>query len=209
MPEAVIVAASRTPIGRAYKGSLIDERPDDLAALVIGDVLAKAPDIDPSMIEDVYLGCGSPAGEHGENIGRIAALLAGLVDVPGMTVNRYCSSSVLTTALAANAIRAGEGDAYIAGGVECISRYERGAADTGEHPNLRFASAMARTAQRVEHPGVRWSPGTDLPDPYLMMGLTASIVMTAPVRTRPSMVLPHCVRPFCPMAASPPATLAR
>src|SRR5665213_3856124 len=118
MPEAVIVATGRTPIGRAVKGSLKDWRPDDLAALVIKEVLTKVPQLDPQTVEDVILGCGQPGGEAGYNVGRVAALLAGLPNVPGVTVNRYCSSSLQTIRMAAHAIRSGEGDVFVAAGVE-------------------------------------------------------------------------------------------
>src|ERR1700733_14976326 len=123
MSEAVIVAPGRPPIGRANKGSLVDCRPDDLAALVIREVLAKVPALDPNSIEDVLMGSGQPAGEAGYNVAIVAALLAGLPDVPGVTVNRYCSSSLQTIRMAAHAIRAGEGDAFVAAGVETVSRY--------------------------------------------------------------------------------------
>jgi acetyl-CoA C-acetyltransferase len=91
MPEAVIVAATRSPIGRANKGSLVDVRPDDLTAEIVKAVLAKVPQLDPQSVEDVLLGCGQPAGESGFNVARIAAILAGMPDVPGTTFNRYCS----------------------------------------------------------------------------------------------------------------------
>src|ERR1700733_12546447 len=120
MPEAVdavIVATGRTPIGRAMKGSLIDCRPDDLTALVIRAVLAKVPELSADQVEDVIVGCGQPAGEAGYNVGRVAAILAGL-DVPGVTVNRYCSSSLQTIRMAAHAIKAGEGSVFVSAGVE-------------------------------------------------------------------------------------------
>jgi acetyl-CoA C-acetyltransferase len=175
MPEAVIVATGRTPIGRANKGSLVDCRPDDLAALVIREVLAKVPQLDPQSIEDVIMGSGQPGGEAGYNVGRVAALLAGLPDVPGVTVNRYCSSSLQTIRMAAHAIRAGEGDAFIAAGVETVSRYRLGAADTGPH-NERFAEAEARTAARTAATGEPWTPLAGLPDVYIAMGQTAENV---------------------------------
>src|SRR5262245_15303643 len=130
MPEAVIVATARTPIGRANKGSLVECRPDDLSALIIRSVLDKVPQLDPQQVEDVIWGCGQPAGEAGFNVGRVAAILAG-VDVPGVTVNRYCSSSLQTIRMAAHAIKAGEGDVFVSGGVETVSRFAQGAADTG------------------------------------------------------------------------------
>ena len=175
MPEAVIVATGRTPIGRANKGSLIDCRPDDLAALVIREVLAKVPEIDPQSVEDVIMGSGQPGGEAGYNVGRVAALLAGLPDVPGVTVNRYCSSSLQTIRMAAHAIRAGEGHIFVAAGVETVSRYRNGAADTGPH-NEAFAEAEARTAARTPAAGEPWAPLAGLPDVYIAMGQTAENV---------------------------------
>ena len=148
MPEAVIVATARTPIGRANKGSLTECRPDDLSAHIIKAVLDKVPSLDPQTVEDVIWGCGQPGGEAGYNVARVAALLAGLPDVPGVTVNRYCSSSLQTIRMAAHAIKAGEGDVFVAGGVETVSRYLHGASDTGPH-NPAFADAEARTAERT------------------------------------------------------------
>src|SRR5215213_949531 len=107
MPEAVIVAATRTPIGRANKGSLVGCRPDDLSADIIKAVLAKVPSLDPGEVEDVLWGCGQPAGEAGYNVARVAAILAGIPQAPGATVNRYCSSSLQTIRMAAHAIKAG------------------------------------------------------------------------------------------------------
>src|SRR5215470_7913430 len=132
MPEAVIVATARTPIGRANKGSLIDCRPDDLSSLIIRSVLEKVPALDPALVEDVIWGCGQPAGEAGMNVARVSALLAG-VDVPGVTVNRYCSSSLQTIRMAAHAIKAGEGDVFLAGGVETVSRFRSGMSGGGPH----------------------------------------------------------------------------
>jgi acetyl-CoA C-acetyltransferase len=175
MPEAVIVATGRTPIGRANKGSLVDCRPDDLAALVIREVLAKVPQLDPQSVEDVIMGSGQPGGEAGYNVGRVAALLAGLPDVPGVTVNRYCSSSLQTIRMAAHAIRAGEGDVFVAAGVETVSRYANGAADTGPH-NPLFADAEARTFERAPVAGDPWTPLAGLPDVYIAMGQTAENV---------------------------------
>jgi acetyl-CoA C-acetyltransferase len=175
MPEAVIVATGRTPIGRANKGSLVDCRPDDLAALVIREVLAKVPQLDPQSVEDVIMGSGQPGGEAGYNVGRVAALLAGLPDVPGVTVNRYCSSSLQTIRMAAHAIRAGEGDVFVAAGVETVSRYRNGAADTGPH-NPSFADAETRTVERTPATGAPWTPLDGLPDVYIAMGQTAENV---------------------------------
>jgi acetyl-CoA C-acetyltransferase len=175
MPDAVIVATGRTPIGRANKGSLVDCRPDDLAALVITEVLAKIPSLDPQSVEDVIMGSGQPGGEAGYNVARVAALLAGLPDVPGVTVNRYCSSSLQTIRMAAHAIRAGEGDVFVAAGVETVSRYAYGAADTGPH-NPHFGDAEARTVQRTPAAGEPWAPLSGLPDVYIAMGQTAENV---------------------------------
>jgi acetyl-CoA C-acetyltransferase len=185
MSEAVIVATARTPIGRANKGSLVDCRPDDLSALIIDAVLAKVPNLDPSLVEDVIWGCGQPAGEAGTNVGRVAGILAGL-DVPGVTVNRYCSSSLQTIRMAAHAIKAGEGDVFISGGVETVSRFQYGAADTGS-PNEKFAEARTRTKQRSEGGQPPWSPPTGLPDVYIAMGQTAENVREVEGVTRQEM----------------------
>jgi acetyl-CoA C-acetyltransferase len=174
MPEAVIVATSRTPIGRANKGSLVNVRPDDMAAFALKDVLSKTPALDPTLVEDVIMGCGQPGGEAGYNVGRVAAIVAG-IDVPGVTVNRYCSSSLQTIRMAAHAIKAGEGDVFISAGVETVSRYMNGAADTGPH-NTLFTDAEATTKQRGEGGQPDWSPPAGLPDVYIAMGQTAENV---------------------------------
>ena len=148
MPEAVIVSTARSPIGRAMKGSLTQVRPDDLTATIVKAALAKVPALDPSLVEDLILGCGQPAGESGYNVARFAAVLAGLDDVPGVTVNRYCSSSLQTTRMAAHAIKAGEGDCFISAGVETVSRFLNGMADMGNAANPLFDEARARTAER-------------------------------------------------------------
>src|ERR1035437_10914783 len=109
MAEAVIVAAGRSPIGRAGKGSLVDFRPDNLGAFILTQVLSRVPQLDPAQIEDVICGCGLPGGESGFNLGRAISLLAG-VNSPGTTITRYCSSSLQTTRMAFHAIRDGEGD---------------------------------------------------------------------------------------------------
>ena len=145
MAEAVIVSTARSPIGRAFKGSLKDERPDDITAQIVNAALDKVPELDRSEIEDLMLGTGSPAGEQGFNTARVVAILAGLGNVPGVTVNRYCSSSLQTIRMAAHAIKAGEGDAFVAAGVEFVSRYGNGASDNGDARNKRFNDAMLRT----------------------------------------------------------------
>ncbi|MGK2930021.1 MAG: acetyl-CoA C-acetyltransferase [Acidimicrobiales bacterium] len=178
MPEAVIVATSRTAIGRANKGSLVDARPDDLTAFILEDVLGKVPSLDPAMVEDVMLGCGQPAGEAGYNLARVAAVMAGMDGVPGVTVNRYCSSSLQTIRMAAHAIKAGEGDCFISAGVETVSRYAHGAADVGPH-NGAFSDAEARTAERAGGDAPSWEPPAGLPDIYIAMGQTAENVVQA------------------------------
>jgi acetyl-CoA C-acetyltransferase len=176
MPEAVIVATARTPIGRAFKGSLVDMRPDDLTVLIVRALLEKVPELDPHSVEDLMVGCGSPAGEAGFNIARVVAVLAGLDDVPGVTVNRYCSSSLQTIRMAAHAIRAGEGDIFISAGVETVSRFASGASDSGNARNSLFAGAIERTKERSEKVTDSWTPLKGLPDIYIAMGQTAENV---------------------------------
>ncbi len=176
MPEAVIVATARTPIGRAFKGSLVELRPDDLTAFIVRAALEKVPELDPHSVEDLMVGCGQPAGESGFNVARVAAVLAGLDDVPGVTINRYCSSSLQTIRMAAHAIRAGEGDVFIAAGVETISRIGSGAADSGAAMNPLFTDAIARTFERTPKAGAPWTPQSGLPDVYIAMGQTAENV---------------------------------
>src|SRR5665811_1300002 len=123
MPEPVIVATARSPIGRAFKGSLKELRSDDLAATIVQAALDKVPQLDPHDIDDLMLGCGLPGGEQGYNKGRVVAVLLGYDFIPGTTITRYCSSSLQTTRMAAHAIRAGEGDAFISAGVEMAVSY--------------------------------------------------------------------------------------
>ena len=174
MTEAVIVATARSPIGRAGKGSLVDLRPDDMSAQIVRALMAKVPQVAASDIEDLIMGCGQPGGEAGFNIARITAMLAGLDDVPGVTVNRYCSSSLQTIRMAAHAIRAGEGDCFIAAGVETVSRYGNGAADTA--PNPIFGEPGKRSAERSQGGHGTWTPPSGLPDAYIAMGQTAENV---------------------------------
>src|SRR6266511_1060165 len=186
MPEAVIVATARSPIGRAGKGSLREVRPDDLAATIVAAAMDKVPQLDPRDIEDLYLGCGLPGGEQGFNMGRVVATLLGYDHLPGATITRYCSSSLQTTRMAFHAIKAGEGDVFISAGVECVSRYARGSSDGlppeaqalvgGGWQNEQFGKARARTATRAEGGGEAWhDPREDgeLPDIYVAMGQTA------------------------------------
>ncbi|AGZ39371.1 acetyl-CoA C-acetyltransferase [Actinoplanes friuliensis] len=185
MPEAVIVATARSPIGRAFKGSLKDLRPDDLAATIIDAALSKVPQLDRTLIEDLYLGCGLPGGEQGFNMARVVATLLGLDGLPGATVTRYCSSSLQTTRMAFHAIKAGEGDVFLSAGVETVSRFARGNSDSlppdaqalvgGGWENPKFAEARARTTENAKTGGVWHDPREDgqLPDIYLGMGYTA------------------------------------
>ncbi len=174
MAEAVIVATARTPIGRANKGSLTEVRTDDMSAFIFSDVLSKIPELDPNDIEDVIWGIGQPAGEGGYNIARVISTLVGL-ELPGVSINRYCSSSLQTIRMAAHAIKAGEGDCFVAGGVETVSRYMYGAADTGSH-NEKYADAEARTASRSGEGTDMWTPAEGVPDVYIAMGQTAENV---------------------------------
>ena len=175
MTEAVIVATARTPIGRAFKGSLSSERPDNLASFIVNDVLNKVPQLDRNTVEDLILGCGQPAGEAGYNLARVVAILADMPAVPGVTVNRYCSSSLQAIRMAAHALKAGEGDVFVAAGVEAVSRFSNGMADGGPQ-NAKFGEASARTAQRAGGGQPSWAPLEGLPDIYIAMGETAENV---------------------------------
>ncbi len=177
MPEAVIVATARSPIGRAFKGSLKDLRPDDLSATIIRAALDKVPQLDPADIDDLMLGCGLPGGEQGFNMARVVAVLLGYDTLPGTTITRYCSSSLQTTRMALHAIKAGEGDVFVSAGVETVSRFTAGNSDSwpGTH-NPIFADAEDRTKHIAENGAENWSdPRTDehLPDIYIAMGQTA------------------------------------
>ena len=175
MAEAVIVATARSPIGRANKGSLITLRPDDMSAQILQALMAKAPQVQAADIDDVMWGIGQPAGEGGFNIARVISSLAGLDDVPGVTVNRYCSSSLQTIRMAFHAIKAGEGDCFVAGGVETVSRYSAGASDTA--PNPIFKTPGERTKARSQGGQGTWTPPVGLPDMYIAMGQTAENVV--------------------------------
>ena len=183
MPEAVIVSTARSPIGRAFKGSLKDVRPDDLATTIVRAALAKVPELDPAELDDLYLGCAEPWGEHGMNMARVVAVLAGYDHLPASTVNRFCASSVQTTRMAFHAIKAGEGEAFISAGVEMVSRYKgfSGAGQgTDEWLNPVFADAQARSAKLAETNETWTDPRGQgsLPDVYLAMGQTAENVAT-------------------------------
>jgi acetyl-CoA C-acetyltransferase len=178
MTEAVIVSTARTPIGRAFKGSLISARPDDLAAFAVTQALAKVPGLDVHDIDDLIMGCGQPAGEAGFNLGRAVAVKLGYDYLPGTTVNRYCSSSLQTTRMAFHAIKTGEGSAFISAGVEAVSRFGNGMADVGTAQNPFFAEAVARTATTAEGASEWHDPREDgnVPDVYIAMGQTAENV---------------------------------
>jgi acetyl-CoA C-acetyltransferase len=182
MTEAVIVATARSPIGRANKGSLVDLRPDDMAAQIVRALMEKTPQVKASDVNDLMMGIGQPAGEGGFNIGRVVAALAGLDDVPGVTVNRYCSSSLQTIRMA---FHAGEGDCFIAAGVETVSRYASGASDVA--PNAIFKEPGARTKLRAEGGQGTWTPPVGLPDMYIAMGQTAENVVELEGITREEM----------------------
>ena len=170
--EAWIVAAARSPIGRANKGSLTTLRPDDLAAGVVRAALARVPALPPASVEDVLVGCAQPAGEAGYNIARVVALLAGLPDAAGTTVNRYCASSLQAIRMAMHAILADEGDVFVCGGVETVSRFGKGKSDgLPETKNPRFAAGS----------------GAGLPDVYMAMGETAERVADREGITRAEM----------------------
>ena len=179
MPEAVIVATARSPIGRAGKGSLTTMRPDDMTVQMIQAALRSVPQLDATDINDVVLGCGQPAGESGFNLARAVAVLAGLDSVPGTTVNRYCSSSLQTTRMAFHAIKAGEGDVFISAGVEAVSRYGKGSADgMPDTQNAAFDDAVRRT-EALAAGDAGWSDPRahgHLPDYYISMGQTAENV---------------------------------
>ncbi|MFE0702455.1 acetyl-CoA C-acetyltransferase, partial [Streptomyces sp. NPDC058872] len=177
MPEAVIVSTARSPIGRAFKGSLKDLRPDDLTATIVQAALAKVPELDPRDIDDLMLGCGLPGGEQGNNLGRIVAVQMGMDHLPGCTITRYCSSSLQTSRMALHAIKAGEGDVFISAGVEMVSRFTKGNSDSlPDTHNPLFAEAEARTAAVAASEGSTWhDPREDglVPDAYIAMGQTA------------------------------------
>jgi acetyl-CoA C-acetyltransferase len=180
MPEAVIVATARSPIGRAHKGSLTSVRPDDLTAQIVATALAKVPQLDPGDIDDLMLGCGLPGGEQGFNMARIVAVLLGYDKLPGTTVTRYCSSSLQTTRMAFHAIKAGEGDVFISAGVECVSRFVKGSSDSlPDTHNPAFTAARAISERAAAGESGPWhDPRADgsLPDVYVAMGQTAENV---------------------------------
>jgi len=180
MPEAVIVATARSPIGRAFKGSLTSIRPDDLTVQLVAAALAKVPQLSPDDIDDLMLGCGLPGGEQGFNLARVVAVLLGHDNLPGTTVARYCSSSLQTTRMAYHAIKAGEGDVFISAGVECVSRFATGSSDSWpDTHNPLFADAEARSGALGAGGVPVWHDPRDdsaIPDVYIAMGQTAENV---------------------------------
>jgi acetyl-CoA C-acetyltransferase len=191
MPEAVIVAAARSPIGRAFKGSLTTIRPDDLTVQIVRAALAQVPQLDPADIDDLVLGCGLPGGEQGFNMARVVAVLLGHDTLPGTTITRYCSSSLQTTRMALHAIRAGEGDVFISAGVETVSRFAKGNSDSlPDTRNPVFSDAEDRTRHIAENGADDWTdPRADehLPDVYIAMGQTAENVARLKGVTREDM----------------------
>jgi acetyl-CoA C-acetyltransferase len=188
MPEAVIVSTARSPIGRAYKGSLTRIRPDDLAVQMITAATEKI-DLDPKLIEDLAVGCAEPHDEHGGNMARRIAIQLGWDHVPATTVNRFCASSVQTARMAFHAIRSGEGDVFVSAGVECVSRYVNfGSAGVGDPRSFNpvFTDAVARTAKYAETNDTWHDPREDgqIPDIYIAMGQTAENVATSRGITR-------------------------
>ena len=186
MTEAVIVATARSPIGRAGKGSLTQLRADDLTATIVRAALDKVPQLDPRLIDDLYLGCGLPGGEQGFNLGRVVATLLGYDHLPAATLTRYCASSLQTTRMAFHAIKAGEGDVFISAGVEMVSRFARGNSDGlpaeaaaivgGGWQNSKFDKARKRNEERAQGGAEDWTDpreGGEVPDVYLAMGQTA------------------------------------
>jgi acetyl-CoA C-acetyltransferase len=177
MADAVIVATARSPIGRAFKGSLKDLRPDDLTATIVRAALDKVPQLDPADVDDLMLGCGLPGGESGFNMARVVAVLLGYDHLPGTTLTRYCSSSLQTTRMALHAIKAGEGDVFVSAGVETVSRFAKGTSDSWpDTHNPLFADAESRTVEVAEKGADTWTdPRADgkLPDAYIAMGQTA------------------------------------
>jgi acetyl-CoA C-acetyltransferase len=190
VPEAVIVATARSPIGRAAKGSMTGFRPDDLAATIVQAALDKVPQLDPTTLDDLMLGCGLPGGEQGFNMGRVVAILLGQDQLPGTTVTRYCASSLQTIRMAFHAIKAGEGHAYVAAGVETVSRFGKGNSDTWPDTRNPVFDEAHQRSETAAQGGVEWhDPRADgkVPDIYLAMGQTAENLAQARGVTREEM----------------------
>ncbi|MGV9860189.1 acetyl-CoA C-acetyltransferase [Gordonia sp. NPDC003425] len=193
MPEAVIVAAARTPVGRAFKGALTTERADDLCVAAITAAHEQVPQMSSDDVNDLIVGCGAPGGEQGFNLARVVSVLLGWDNTPGTTVTRYCASSLQAARMAMHAIRAGEGSAFVVAGVETVSRSRRGTSDSPPvsadadprdrtaNPwlNPRFADAQSRTRTRATGVDDAWvdpRASGGLPDVYIAMGQTAENV---------------------------------
>jgi acetyl-CoA acetyltransferase family protein len=179
MPEAVIVATARSPIGRAFKGSLKELRPDDAVVQMVRAAMDKVPQLGPDDIDDLLLGCGLPGGEQGYNMARVVTVLLGWDNVPGATITRYCSSSLQTTRMAFHAIKSGEADVIVSAGVEMVSRFAKGSSDgLPDTKNPLFTDAEGRTTKFAEG-GQTWHDPRDdgaVPDVYIAMGQTAENV---------------------------------
>jgi acetyl-CoA C-acetyltransferase len=176
VPEAVIVATARSPIGRAAKGTMTGFRPDDLAATIVQAALDKVPELDPKTLDDLMVGCGLPGGEQGFNLARVVAVLLGHDELPGTTVTRYCASSLQTIRMAFHAIKAGEGHAFVAAGVETVSRYAKGNSDAWPDTTNPVFRPAGERSEAAAQGGVDWhDPRQDgnVPDVYLAMGQTA------------------------------------
>jgi acetyl-CoA C-acetyltransferase len=183
VPEAVIVSTARSPIGRAYKGSLTTIRPDDLAVQMIKAAVGKVG-LTGDQIEDLALGCAEPHDEHGGNMARRVAVQLGWDNTPATTVNRFCASSTQTARMAYHAIKSGEGDIFVSAGVECVSRYKNfGSAGFGDPSSFNpvFTDAVARTEKYAETNDTWHDPREDglIPDIYIAMGQTAENVATS------------------------------
>lgn len=178
MPEAVVVSAARSPIGRAMKGSLVNMRPDDLTVQIVRAALDKVPALNPHQIDDLILGCGQPGGESGFNLARVVAVELGYDFLPGTTVNRYCSSSLQTSRMAFHAIKAGEGDVFISAGWKPCRASPRAVPTRGRTPKPAVQRSPGAVADRgwrrrgVARPARRRQP----PDVYIAMGQTAENV---------------------------------
>ncbi|WP_327184478.1 acetyl-CoA C-acyltransferase [Streptomyces sp. NBC_01334] len=177
MQHAVITTTVRTPIGRAHKGALAAVRPDDLLARTVAEALARTPGLEPAHVDDLMVGCALPGGEQGFNIARIAAVLLGWDHVPGVTVNRFCTSSLQAIRMAAQTVRCGDADVVVAAGVESQSRLSHGSSDTWPGTeNPAFRRAGRRTVQRSGPGTGPWSDPRkrgEVPDPYIPVGLAA------------------------------------
>ena len=182
MRDAVIVSAARSPIGRAHKGSLAHERAEDLTAAMVSAAMRQVPELDPTDLDDLILGCGLPGAFQGNNLARVVAVLLGHDSLPATTVTRYCASSVQSVRMALHAIRAGEGRAFVAAGVEAVSQQRNISSDAADGWDFRhpgFAEAITRSKQTINDEAQTWTDprlSREMPDVYLGMGQTAENV---------------------------------